>query len=482
MPQVIGAIAISALAGAGSVAFGVATVGQAVLSVAVTAATSALAYVMKPSVKATGSQTTASPNAAPANTDRSIIVNQPVPPRQFMLGNCRIGGKLFFQDNDNPYLYIGVALSDGVIAGIDAVYFGEDSIPLDENGEAVEGTPYFERFKLETANGTPDQAASALLLEGFPNTLDANFRQRGVARGVVRMHWGADAQENRVLWGNSVSPVFQGRGVLAYDPREESHDLDDPTTWEYTENPALLVAFVLLKAWGIALSADDIDWDSVADAADACDETVSVGDSDLPIFTLAGIFAADTDMGSQISGMLSAFRGKITYQDGKYALVPDRARASVWTVRDADILEIGEYTHATESRALFNAISASFFDSATGGRRTTTAPYELAAAITAEGLRETTIDLPFTALDHSAQIIAYRELMQLRDGRACAIRLTDAALYLSPADRITIASAEAPFLNGDYEVLQVDLADVGALVTLRGYNPDVYTNPSEYLV
>jgi len=99
-----------------------------------------------------------------------------------------------------------------------------------------------------------------------------------------------------------------------------------------------------------------------------------------------------------------------------------------------------------------------------------------------EGLRETSLDLRYAAKTHSAQILAYRELIRSRAGKRTTLTLSDAAIYLQPLDRVTLSSSDASFLSGSYEVMQVDMAQFGVIVQLREYASDAYADPSTYLV
>lgn len=478
MVEVVIATAITAALGGAGAVLGVTTWAAVAFSVATTAVLGGVSYLMQQNNKVTGTAlATQDPVASPINGSRSIPVAQPIPPRRYVYGQCKVGGALAYFENDNPYLYIMTLLSDGVIEAVDNVYFGETLVPVDGSGDAVDGTLYFDRLKVEYGLGETTQTASTILTAAFPDTLTSDFRQRGVARAVARLHWGADATEHNSVWGDGIQPSYAVRGVKVYDPRDVAQDINDETTWEYSDNPALCVAHALTHAWGVALSWDDIDLDALETAADVCDETLTYNGDVLPIFTLAGIFQADTDLGAQISDMLTSFRGRITFQNGKYAIVADEARDSVWTITDDDILEFGEFKHAAAIDEVYGAISAGFYDAAQGGLRETTTVYEEEA-----GQRETNIMLAFTARSHSAQIIAYRELLQMRDGRGVVLRLIDAACYLAAGERVTIASTAAPFMNGEYEVLQVDPETPGVRVSLRGYVEDAYVDPTEYLV
>lgn len=477
-------IAISLAVGGAGIALSVTTATAVALSVAATALAAGASYLMRPSVGGGGGGATrqAEIAAAPANGQRTIPIAQAVPPRRMAFGRCRTGGALFFQDNDNPFLYIGTLLSDGPIEGVEAVYFGDVQIPLDGSGNAASGSAYFGNFSVEYGTGASTQAASVMLSAAFPSQVDANFRQQGVARAVAKLDWGADSTEHNTLWANSIAPNYLGKWLKVYDPRASGHVVDNPATWAYSSNPALCIAHALRHAWTVAIPHTSIDWDTVTAAANVCDETITYGGSSVKLFELAGLFQAGADYGVQIQEMLSSCGGAISYRGGKYRIRADAARASVWTVTDDDVIALGEFQFGTEKRAKFNTISARYFDANDSGLEHTTPAHVIAAAVAAEGERETSVALPFTPHSHSAQILAYRELIRSRDGRALSAMLSDAALSLDPGDVITFALTEAASLNGLYEVVQVDLGDVGAMVTLRGYTADAYAAPSTYLV
>lgn len=418
------------------------------------------------------------------NSYRNVAVRQSLPPRQFVYGSCRIGGAVFYQDNDNPHLYIGCALSDGPIDSIIDVYYGAERIIMATHSGnaavAVDGTIYTDNFSLSYKLGTSDQEADTLIADA--PAVPADFWRRGVACAVVKMHWGADAATHSVLWGQSVSPSFFGRFKTVYDPRDVAQDIDDPTTWVYSDNPALCVANALTTAWGVALDPDYIDWDSVGDAADVCDEVITYQENSVATFTLSGVFKSDTDMAGQIQRMLDTFRGVITFSDGLYKIVADAPRTSVWTVTDDDILEVQEYVHSASITQAFGSIKASFYDSGDAGRQSQTEPYDDAIAIAAGETRETAIDLPFCPTSHAAQILAYRKLKELRSGRRLTLRVSDAAIALDAFEVITVASASAPMFDGEYQVDLIDMAETGYILQLREYVPTMYGDPEGYLV
>jgi hypothetical protein len=468
MPPVAAAVAIVAAIGAVGVAVGVTTVAAVAVSVVATAASAGLQYLTAEKGAAAEATATVPQGAVPpANASRNLTVAQARPPRRLVLGPARVGGVLLFQDNDNPYLWTTVALSDGPITAVDKVYLGDLLIERNADGSVRPGL-YFNRLLLEVGLGDASQTVSPLMSAAWPDIATAAWRQRGIARVVARMDWGSDAANHTALWSGSTSLSFAVRGVPVYDPRVGAQSPTDATTWQYSANGPLLVAHVLTRIWGTTLTADDIDWTLVAAAANDFD---AVG------YAVGGVMQADADLATQLDQLLRSFDGSIAFVDGKYGVYVDTARASVLTIVDDDIIEVGEYEHEPPPEALFDTISATYFDVDDDGLEKTTPAYSLGLG------RETVTQLPFAASNRTAQIVARKSLLKSRAGRAVTITVSDVAAAIVPfADAVTITSDAAPWLDAKYEVLQVDFTAEGVSLKLREYAAAKDDNPASYLI
>lgn len=459
-------------------------VGTIAVNVALSAGTYLLSRVLTPKAKPQVAQPAAAFRAPESPLgERTITVRQPLPPRRFVYGSGKIGGVVFYQDNGNPYLYIGGIICDGPIGSVTGLFFGSKEIDLAAESPAGQadadtGSQFYNRVKLSYRLGTDSQSTDPIL-SGIG--LSSNFRQRGVATFVTRLHWGDTAAEHQTLW-TSIEPSVSGTWRTVYDPREGSHVLATESTWTYSANPALHVAHALTNAWGVALPTTAIDWDSVEAAADVCDATTTYDGDTVPLFVGGGVFEANGDLASQISAMLSSFRGHIIYADGLYKIVADESRSSVWTITDDDILEVGEYIASADSGELPNTIKTIYSDSDENSSTVESPVFEDSAAVSAEGRRETAIREPFCATTWSAQILAYRKLKELRNGRRLAIRVSDAGLFLDPFEVVVVSSTAFPFLNGTYSIDMSELADEGVVLSLREYVSALYDNPTGYLV
>lgn len=489
MPQLIPVL----LVGGVGVALGVTTIAQVGLSLALTGASMLLNKTKVAQAPEVGGTVTAEPEiqaASPVNASRSMPVQQAAPPRRFVYGKCRVGGALFFMDNANPYLLIGTILTDGQLVGDTAfpgvlgVFVGDKPVTFSPSAivgagnNAASGTLYSGKLSIQAAVGDPDQVASTLLTGSFPQ-LGSSFRQRGVARVVARLDWGADAQAHSATWSDSLEFSYIIEGIRVHSEGASlTSDYSDPTTWVQSPGiPSDYIAHALTNMWDSPLSVDDIDWPSVYQCYIDCHTPVVHNGVSVSTYQAAGIFQADENIATQIANMLSAMGGVITFNDGKYSLHADKDRASVITLTDEDIYEMGEFQNDIADADMFGSISASYFNADSGGAPDTTPVYEID-----EG-RRTSINLPFTATSTSAQILAYRALHKSRERRTLDLTVSDIGLWLIPfVDPITIDSVAAPFINGKYEVVQVDLVQEGAQLKLRGYCADAYADPAEYLV
>jgi Putative phage tail protein len=411
------------------------------------------------------------PSAAPANAARDVVTRQSLPPRRYVYGFARVGGALFFQDNVNPFLCSGVALSDGEIDALVGLYLGDTQIPLDVSNVVQTGTAYSGKLTVEFAPGTDAQTASALLTAAFPALLTADFRQRGVARVCTKADWGADAENNSFLWGAGVEFAYQIRGVKVTDHRT--------AVVAYSSNPPLCVAHAITNCWHSKLAIGDLDTASFAAAANDCDVTVTFGGVSRKLFELACVFQSDVNIAAQVTDMLQTFGGGLAFDDGKYTCIVDKSKMSVWTITDDDIFEVGRIVHGPER--LFNTIKATYFDADALGRPGTTPVYSVPGAIASEGEVATSVALPCVATSVSAQILAYRALINGREFRMLTLTVSDAGLWLLPFDRVTVNSAAAPYLTGEWKVLQRDAVEIGVLLVLTNYSENAFADPLTYL-
>jgi len=121
--------------------------------------------------------------------------------------------------------------------------------------------------------GTDGQNIGAALEADYPGKISAADRAAGVAMAIVECTFDPD-----VFTSGRPTPTALFRGAKVYDPRKDStnggsgaHRLADATTWEWSENSALLAYHYARHRNGWNVPATKIRTGDVIVAADACD-------------------------------------------------------------------------------------------------------------------------------------------------------------------------------------------------------------------
>ncbi len=128
-----------------------------------------------------------------------------------------------------------------------------------------------------------------------------------------------------------LNPGAMVKGMLVYDPRQDSTNggsgaqrLATPSTWSWSDNPALCMAdFKMSARYGAAVPSTDIDWPSVATAADYCDATVSGAKR----YTLNIALGAEKTVAELENTLGVHFGASWQFQAGKWNLIVFKAAA-----------------------------------------------------------------------------------------------------------------------------------------------------------
>lgn len=181
---------------------------------------------------------------------------------------------------------------------------------------------------------------------------------------------------NPDIFPNGVQDVkFLVNGIKVYDPRKDDtaggsglHRHNDESTWEWTDNAALINFH--WKRWmgDIVLPIEMFDLQNIAFEANICDELVTFTDSNGDTqtekrFTCNGVIDLTQGQRSVEEELLSSCGGRWIETPGKFylAVAAYRGPASV-TLSDDDLKGDIERNPFTPLSQRFNAITASFID------------------------------------------------------------------------------------------------------------------------
>lgn len=450
--------ALSALLG--TTIIGSVTVG----SILTTVALSAVSYMLNRAAMAGMGQGQDDPG-------QKMATQQATPVQRLILGRALVSGPMFFLECKPPYLYMGIILAAHEIDGVDEVRIGDKAVLLNADGTA-NSPPYYAAgsgnnyLTVSIRRGAPGQTIDPILAADFPE-LPSTFKQQGYATAVLKMKYSltstdvaARVDDHNRVWTNATpQPRFLVRGAKVYDPRDPTQILSNTTTWKFSDNASLCLAYYLTSEQGCQVSWSEIDIDALETAADADDQIVTNKDGTTERrYTVNGIVTLDTEPLTVVQNLLTANLGRMAWRQGKYTIISGVPRSAVWTLTDDTARGGMEVRYSRPRRELINTIRTRFI-----------APdreYQLcdgpvlvnSTYLTADGEEHAvTIDLPYTTSHTRAQRIAKATLERSRLGRVVTRRESIDAVRLSAADVINVSSGFLGQIDGTYELNKITL-------------------------
>lgn len=384
-------------------------------------------------------------------------------PHRVILGRVRVAGALVFVHTKaeggrpNALLYQVLVLAAHEVESIGDILLNDEGL----------ADPKFQNVaRVEWRRGTATQSALELLASEIGDVWTADHRALG--RAVLGCRFTYDEAVFRAGRPKVTAIVRGVRDV--YDPRTGA------TGW--TDNPALLAAWYLTRPYGYAVPDSRIDWPSVAEAANVCDERVALkaGGTEAR-YTCNGTFTLDQERSDIMTGILSAMAGTAAPTLGGKWVIRAGAWRPVSTEIDADWLRGPVTVQANRpSRDLFNLVRATYVRPQANWQAVDAPPRIDAAALAADGGDEVaeTIEMPFTTSGTMAQRLMQQALRRNRAGRRVTLSATLRGLVVTPGDTVALTLPRLP--RATWRVVERAVAEDGAGVdlVLEEETPDLY--------
>lgn len=403
---------------------------------------------------------------------------------------------------------ITLPLNGGQLIAVDCVAYGGATVELNQDGLSVVREAGYTVLGLYAdysvagnvvtiltgdANGSPitvtyrvdrgeAKAAVWAFLGGAAGERDTNLEtwsggewaSTAVGNNVARLHVLTIWDETLYATGfPAVSAIVRGKKV--YDPRADSTNggsgsqrADTSSTWAYSDNPALCAADYLRAELGFACASSEIDWPSVAAAANACDELVPIdaNSGTQKRYTVAGVLSTETDRKTNLEAILDAMVGIAVYSAGKWTV---RAGAYVTPTLDLDEGDLAGGELSIQARAnrrdLFNAVRGRYRDPAQLYQVTDFPPYKSDAYAAEDGetiYRE--IDLDMVDDARRAQRIAKLILFRARQALTVQATFKLSAYALQPGDTCRLSIGRYGWTDKVFRVLRREFQ---SLTTVR---------------
>lgn len=221
----------------------------------------------------------------PEPGDGSYNLKQNVPARAYVLGTVKKGGDYVFLESNGSAAFHIIAWASHRISGFVQHYSHDKPVSLDggvnvTNLHLLDGVP---QVIIQSRIGFNAETAYGSVVSAFPSIWTGACRGDGLA-SVMMICYRVPLERYTDVYPNQM-PEWSavGDGALLYDPRKDStqpggsgsHRSDNPNTWEFSRNIALMRLWHLCHPVGGKMAYSDMHMPDWMNAANVCDEFVT---------------------------------------------------------------------------------------------------------------------------------------------------------------------------------------------------------------
>jgi len=322
----------------------------------------------------------------------NVTVKGTVEPRRIVLGRRRVGGVLAFYGTSSvtpgaankEYLWYVIVIAGHQISDITDHWLDTERI-ADSNingttgevtGGKFSGKAYIWRH-LGTGAQTVDTTLDAALTDWT-----SDHRLRGCAYIVVRLQ-----RDDSVFNGAPQSVTSLVDGALVYDQRKDStnggsgtHRAENPSTWEFSRNPFLLLQWYLTGGsvinddttrtirYGLREPYSRVESAYIVAAANVCDETLSGANAppsgSQTRYYCDGEFTCAQHRRDIINSILATSAGTAVMVHGKWRVYAGAYETPIHTINQDELHGDLQVQDTSTHNERYNQVSATFIDAA----------------------------------------------------------------------------------------------------------------------
>ena len=403
--------------------------------------------------------------------NRSTYVRQAISETDIVYGTVRQSGPVVYiesTDNDK-YLHMVIALAGHEVESIDQIYIYDELLTLDDDGLCTAPSKYAGLVRVKKHTGSPDQDADADLVAESNGKWTNAHRLRGVAYIYARLEFDSDSFPSGIP---NISTIVSGKKL--YDPRTD--------TTVFSSNPALVVRDYLTNSdYGLGATDAEIDDQSFKDAADICDESVSLsGGGAEDRYTANGVISTSASPQTNLEQILTALAGSVYYVGGTWSIKPATHYQSAMTLTEDDLRGSVDIQTRHSRRDNFNGVKGIFIDPEASWQ-----PTDFPAVISDfykgvdGGIQSLVdVDLPMTTSSATAQRIAKVQLLRQRQQLAMTLPCSLKPMSINAGDVIKFTSTQFGFDEKEFEVIgwtfNTNVESMGVDLNLRETSSTIY--------
>jgi hypothetical protein len=224
----------------------------------------------------------ASKPAVPKPDDGSYNLKQSVPSLPYVLGRVKKGSDYVFLEETRGTAYHIMVWAGHRINGYVQHYLHDEKVTLNGSGLVTSPAHFGSAVTIRTRAGLNAETAYSDVVSKFPTIWDNNCRGDGLASVAMYVRT-VDQEDYLDVFPNQMPEHSAvGNGALLYDPRKDStqggsgsHRYNNPNTWEFSRNLALMRLWHLCHPVGGKMSYANMYMPDWINAANVCDQNVT---------------------------------------------------------------------------------------------------------------------------------------------------------------------------------------------------------------
>lgn len=296
--------------------------------------------------------------------DRTITAVTTEAPHVYVYGRARVGSAvvaIFASGSRDEYQHLVCVHCAHEVDAIEEIYISGKALgTLDADGFAV-NSEYGTNVRVKKHLGTSNDPADATLISEVGGKWDANRVLRGFTYTYIRLNLNQQEFQGGIP---SIEVLIKGKKV--FDPRTNT------TAW--SENPALCL-YDYLRSDFCGVPITDIPSSDVENAADICDELITVGTlSNVARYTCNGTVSSDQDQSRVINQFVSAMGGGINTTT--WEMWAGAYTSPVITIEQEDIVGALSITPGISDADIYNGVTGRFISDENGYVATDFKPYQ----------------------------------------------------------------------------------------------------------
>tara|TARA_R100000805_G_C3622857_1_gene128247 strand:- start:484 stop:3783 length:3300 start_codon:yes stop_codon:yes gene_type:complete len=338
------------------------------------------------SIIAKGSDDTTGKNLGLKNA-----ITDPIGARNVVYGKTRVGGVIVQRTvssttgSTNNVLHQVIAVAGHEINDLTKIYIDagkgvkELSLSSDFASETENSTTVFRCTNADFVNDENDQAytSGSLMKLTFEKGDQTASNAYAVAQMSPTSAWSTDHKllgiayvyVNMIFDTEKFTAIprisFEVEGKKVFDPADTNQNQNDPSTFTFSTNPALIIRDYLMDStYGLGATTSEINDATTGSgflkASSDCNDDVSITGGTEKRFALNGQFNSTEEPQTVLQHMLSACAGNLSYNNGKFSLFVGKARTASGTITDDKILAPLQIQTQASARDKSNGVKATY--------------------------------------------------------------------------------------------------------------------------